>query len=229
MGDFSFMKKMSEEDAYLFKRCIRKLLDATFIVADKEERLYDFISSESNQYDVNTYLAAIGYKVVVEERMQVAMLQQNDDDIETVGLKRINLLRFEPRQVRLLLVLWLLFLERMGYADPVYVTVGDIIDKCKIYKITMAPADFKKNYRLFKRFSLIDYSEDIATEDGKVKLYPSLQFCMDIGQLKQVMAEYAADDDLEEEMGGMAELEAADMEIQEAGMEADMESEDEDE
>ena len=60
MGDFSFMKKMSDEDAYLFKRCIRKLLDATFIVADKEERLYDFISSESNQYDINTYLAAIG-------------------------------------------------------------------------------------------------------------------------------------------------------------------------
>ena len=41
MGDFGFMKKMSEEDAYLFKRCIRKLLDATFIVADKEERLYE--------------------------------------------------------------------------------------------------------------------------------------------------------------------------------------------
>lgn len=225
MGDFSFMMKMSEEDAYLFKRCIRKLLDATFIVADKEERLYDYISSESNQYDINTYLAAIGYKVVVEERMQVAMLQQNDDDIETVGLKRINLLRFEPRQVRLLLVLWLLFLERMGYADPVYVTVGDIIDKCKIYKITMAPADFKKNYRLFKRYSLIDYSDDIATEDGKVKLYPSLQFCMDIGQLKQVMAEYAADDDIEEEMDSTAELEAADVEDQEA----DMESEDVDE
>ena len=85
MGDFSFMKKMSDEDAYLFKRCIRKLLDATFIVADKEERLYDYIASESNQYDINTYLAAIGYQVVVEERMKVAMLQQNDDDVETVG------------------------------------------------------------------------------------------------------------------------------------------------
>ncbi len=84
MNDFSFMKKMNEEDAYLFKRCIRKMLDATFIVADKDEKLYDFISSESNQYDVNTYLAAIGYKVVVEERMKVAMLQQSDEDIETV-------------------------------------------------------------------------------------------------------------------------------------------------
>ncbi len=208
MGDFSFMKKMTEEDAYLFKRCIRKLLDATFIVADKDERLYDFISSESNQYDVNTYLAAIGYKVVVEERMRVAMLQQNDEDIETVGLKRINLLRFEPKQVRLLLVLWLLFLERMGYADPVHVTVGDIIDKCKIYKITLSPADFKRTYRIFKKFSLIDYSDDIADEDGKVRLYPSLQFCMDIGQLKPVMAEYATDGDMEEGPGGAAELEA---------------------
>lgn len=217
MGDFSFMDKMTEEDAYLFKRCIRQLLDATFIVADKEERLYDFIASESNQYDINTYLAAIGYQVVVEERMKVAMLQQNDDDIETVGLKRINLLRFDARQVRLLLVLWLLFLERMGYADPVYVTVGDIIDKCKIYKITMAPADFKKNYRLFKKFSLIDYSDDIATEDGKIKLYPSLQFCMDVGKLKKVMAEYAADDDSGEGLGNMEENEAGPEDFTESG------------
>ena len=67
----------------------------------------------------------------------------------------------------------------------------NIIDKCKIYQINMKPADFKEAYRIFKRFSLIDYSDDIATEEGKVRLYPSLQFCMDIGQLKQVMAEYA--------------------------------------
>ena len=41
MNDFAFMKKMNEEDAYLFKRCIRKMLDTTFIVADKDEKLYD--------------------------------------------------------------------------------------------------------------------------------------------------------------------------------------------
>lgn len=194
MSDFSFMNKMSEDDAYLFKRCIRKMLDATFIIADKDERLYDYISAESNQYDVNTYLAAIGYKVVVEDRLKVAMLQQSDDDMETVGIRRSSLYRFDAKEIRLLIVLWLLFLERMGYAEQVYVTVGDIIDKCKIYQITLSPAEFKNAYRIFKRFSLIDYGDDIATEDGKVRLYPSLQFCMDIGQLKQVMAEYIADD-----------------------------------
>lgn len=194
MEDFRFMSKMSDEDAYLFKRCIRKLLDATFIVADKDEKFYDYISAESNQYDVNTYLHAIGYQVIVEERMKVAMLQQSDDDVDTQGLKRMNLYRFDQKQIRLLLALWLLFLERMGYAEPVYVTVGDIVDKCKIYQITLAPAEFKNAYRIFKRFSLIDFDDEITTEDGAVRLYPSLQFCMDIGQLKQVMEEYREDD-----------------------------------
>ena len=197
MSDFSFIGRMSEEDAYLFKRCIRKMFETTFIVADKDEKLYDFIASESNQYDVNIYLAAIGYKVVVEERMKVAMLQQADEDVETVGLKRINLYRFDSKQMKLLMVLWLLFLERMGYSDPVHITVGDIIDKCKIYQVNMKPAEFKEAYRVFKKFSLIDYSDDIGTEDGKVRLYPSLQFCMDIGQLKRVMAEYSEEETTE--------------------------------
>ena len=43
MSDFSFMRKMNDEDAYLFKRCIRKLLDATFLVADRDERLYEVL------------------------------------------------------------------------------------------------------------------------------------------------------------------------------------------
>ena len=194
MSDFSFMNKMKEEDAYLFKRCIRKLLDSTFIVADKDERLYEFISAETNQYDINVYLGAIGYKVVVEDRMKVAMLQQADEDVDTVGLKRISLYRFNQKEIRLLLVVWMLFLERMGYAEPVFVTVGDIMDKCALYQIALTPAEIRGAYRVFKRFSLIDYNEDdITKEDGVIRLYPSLQFCMDIGQLKQVVADYVPD------------------------------------
>lgn len=30
MNDFTFMKKMNEEDAYLFKRCIRKMLSFVY-------------------------------------------------------------------------------------------------------------------------------------------------------------------------------------------------------
>ncbi len=143
--------------------------------------------------------------------MKVAMLQQADEDVETVGLKRSNLYRFDAKQVRLLMVLWLLFLERMGYADPVNITVGDIIDRCKIYQINMKPADFKEAYRIFKKFSLIDYSDDVSTEDGKVRLYPSLQFCLDIEQLKLVMAEYTdTPEENEEDIDEIVESEDSD-------------------
>ena len=195
------INKMNDEDAYLFKRSIRKLLDATFIVADKDEKLYDFIAAESNHYDVNTYLSLIGYQVMVDDRLKVAMLQQHDEDVETVGLKRANLYRFDSKQIRLLLVLWMLYLERMGYKEPVFVTVGDIIDKCGIYQISLTPSDFKGAYLVFRRFNLIDFGDDIGREDGIVRLYPSLQFCMDIGQLKRVIEEYTGMPDIPAESG----------------------------
>ena len=111
---------------------------------------------------MNQYLAVIGYKVVVEEQMGVAMLQPNDDDKETVGLKRLNLYHFDQRHMKLLLVLWLLFLERMGYEEAVYVTVGEIIDKCRLYDIELTPVEFKKAYATFRRFCLIDYCASLS-------------------------------------------------------------------
>ena len=207
MADFSYLGKMKDEDAYWFKRSIRRLLDTTFIVADKDERLFDYISMESNQVDINTYLAVIGYKVVVETRLGVAMLQQHDEDVETVGLKRSNLRRFDQKEIQLLMVLWLLYLERMGYEQKVFVTVGDIIDKCRLYQIRLSPGDFKNTYRIFRRFCLIDYGNDIDNEEGIVQLYPSLSFCMDIGQLRQVMEAYMPQEETEPEIEGEDENE----------------------
>ena len=65
------------------------------------------------------------------------------------------------------------------------------MDKCRIYQMGLKPGEIKEAYRVFKRFSLIDFDDDITAEDGKVRLYPSLQFCMDIKQLNQVIEEYS--------------------------------------
>lgn len=43
-----------------------------------------------------------------------------------------------------------------------------------------------------------------------MRLYPSLQFCLDIGQLKQVMAEFVEQGDFE--AADMADLEEAESE-----------------
>lgn len=194
MGEFSFLEKMRDEESTLFKRCVRKLLDTTFIVEDKDEKLYQYLSIESNHYDISAYLRMIGYDVIVEDKLKVAMLIQNEGDLDTVGLKRSNLVSFDTRQLQMLLVLWLLYLEKVGFSEAIYITVGDMIDKLKIYGIDITPSEFKTAFRVFKRFSLISYDENETGEDSKVRLYPSLQFCMDIEQLKQVMAEYLPKD-----------------------------------
>ena len=54
----------------------------------------------------------------------------------------------------------------MGYEEAVYVTVGEIIDKCRLYDIELTPVAFKKAYATFRRFCLIDYSDDITKETG---------------------------------------------------------------
>lgn len=190
MGEFDFLEKMKDDEALLFKRCIRRLLDTTFIIEERDEKLYQYLSAESNHYDVSAFLRTIGYDVIVEDKLKVAMLIQNETDIDTVGLKRSNLVSFDSKQIQMLLTLWLLYLEKVGFSEEIYVTLGDIVDKLKVYGMEPAPSEFRAALKIFKRFSLISYDENETDENGKVRLYPSLQFCMDIAQLKQVMREY---------------------------------------
>lgn len=212
MGEFDFLEKMKEEEAALFKRCIRKLLDSTFILAERDEKLYEYLSVESNHYDISAFLRTIGYDVIVEDKLKVAMLIQNEADQDTSGIKRSNLVKFDGKQIQMLLVLWLLYLEKVGFSEEIYVTTGEVIDKLKVYGVDLKPVEFRNSFHMFKRFSLISYDENAMEEDSKVKLYPSLQFCMDIGQLKQVMKEYLPKEtsDLSEQEGNTEFLDKED-------------------
>ena len=57
---------------------------------------------------------------------------------------------------------------------------------------------------------LYTYGSYIDVYKRQVRLYPSLQFCLDIGQLKQVMAEFVEQEDFE--AADMADLEEAESE-----------------
>lgn len=210
MSEFDFLSCLKDEEAVLFKKCVRRLLDTTFIIEDRDEKLYQYISIESNQYDISAYLRVIGYDIIVEDRQKVAMLIQNELDNDTVGIKRSNLVSFDSKQIQVLLILWLLYLEKVGFTEEIYVTIGDIIDKLKLYGIELVPTEFKNALKIFKRFSLIFYNENEAAENSKVKLYPSIQFCMDIKQIKQVMSEYLPKDkfDMQIDEGGVFDIKA---------------------
>ena len=193
MAYYDFLEKLRDEELLKFKRCVRKLLDSTFIVADKDPLLFDYLSYSSNRMDISSYLKIMEYDIVVDDEFKYAMLIQSEADVETVGLKKISHVSFSNNEVLTLLVLWMLFLERFGKADNTYVEFGDIVDMQKQYAISMSPNELKNALRTFKRFSLINYNESDIKSDTVVTLYPTLQFAMDKEQFMSVVKEMTAD------------------------------------
>lgn len=193
MSDISLQLNIKEENSVLFKRCVRMLLDGTFILRERDERFYNYLARESNRQDVAMYLQVIGFDLLVEDKAGVAMLIANENDEETVGLKRANIISFTPMQYHLLLVLWKLYLENVGYNEGVYVTKGDLVDKLKSYGVIMVRTEFSNALKLFKKYSLLNYSENEVVEkeeDMQIQLYASLQFGWDLPQFKTVVQEY---------------------------------------
>ena len=190
MSDIRLQISVKEESMNLFKRSIRKLLESTFILQSKDEKLYQFVSRESNRQDISEYLRMIGFDVTVDEKTGVCMLIASEEDAETVGLKRANVVTFTTLQYHLLLVLWKVYLENLGYNEGNYVTKGDLIDKIKSYGLPLVRAELNVALKKKKKYSLINFNEDEEGEDMKIELYPSLQFGWDVLQFQTVVKEY---------------------------------------
>ena len=199
MSDISLQMTIKEENNHLFKRCVRKLLESTFILREKDEKFYQFVSRESNRQDISEYLRMFGFDVVVDDKMGVCMLTASEEDADTVGLKRANVVTFSTLQYHLLLVLWKVYLENLGYSEGNFVTKGDLIDKITSYGIVPTRAELNAAFRLFKKYSLINYSEHEDGEDMKIQLYPSLQFGWDLPQFQTVAEEYLKEPQEKEE------------------------------
>lgn len=197
MNNLKLNLSIKEDSSVLFKRCIRQLLDSTFIVGDKDENLFAYISRESNRHDISDYLRMIGFDLLVDTNVKIAMLRQHEADEETVGLKRANTLTFTTSQYHLLLVLWEMYLENLGYDENNIVTLGDVVDKIEVYDVGVDSSKLTEALTLFKKYNLINCDLKNRSENMPIILYPSLQFGWDIAQFKIVAAQYMKD--IEEE------------------------------
>jgi hypothetical protein len=181
---------MPDQDAAMFKKAVRHLLDSTFILKEKEEKLYRFLARESIREDLSRYLQVIGFDLVIEEKAGVAMLTISAQDEDTEGIRRSNIVQFTQIQYHLLLVLWQAYLETLGGEGGTYLEMGSLIDRIQAAGIEVGGAELKSALRLFKKYMFIQYSEDDRGEDMKIRLYPSLQFGWDLPQFKEVADGY---------------------------------------
>lgn len=190
MSDLHLEIHIEDTNVAMFKKAVRHLLDSTFVLKEKEEKLYRFIARETNRFEISQYLQAIGYDLFVEEKAGVAMLIISAQDEDTEGIRRSNVIQFTNTQYHLLLVLWQAYLETLGYEDGTYITMGDLVDKLKTFGVEVAAQELRAALKLFKKHMLISFYEDDRSEDARIRLYPSLQFGWNLEQFKVVAGEY---------------------------------------
>ncbi len=199
MSDIRLEISVKEENIILFKRCIRKLQESSFIIGDKDEKLYSFIARESNRQDISDYLRMAGLDVLVDTNVRIAMLRPYEADEETPGLKNTNIIRFSDEQYHILLVLWEIYLENLGYSNENTVTMGDFIDKLKVYDVDVDKRSLSTSLKLFKKYELINFDPKDYSEDALITLYPSLQFGWDLEQFRTISDEYIKKESSEED------------------------------
>lgn len=210
MSDAKFQLTIKEDDSLLFKKSVRKLLDTTFILKEKDERLYHYIAKESNRLDISEYLKLIGFDIQVDDKCKLAMLIAAEDDEDTVGLKKANVITFTTLQYHLLLVLWGVYLENLGYDENNMILKGDLIDKIKAYGLIPGQSEMNVALKLFKKHNFINYDEKESGEDAIIELYPSLQFGWDVPQFKTIAEQYLHQDSQDEDYLPLEEEEDAD-------------------
>ena len=93
-----------------------------------------------------------------------------------------------------MLVCWEVYLENIGYSEGNFVTKGDLIDKIRSYDVQLTRTELNAAFRLFKKYSLINFNDDEGGEDMMIQLYPSLQFGWDLPQFQTVAREYLKDE-----------------------------------
>lgn len=217
MGGINLELTVPETDAVMFKKAVRHLLDSTFILKEREEKLYRFLARASIREEVSQYLQAIGFDLAIEEKAGVAMLTISTQDEDTEGIRRSNIIQFSQVQYHLLLVLWQAYLETLGGEGGTYLEMGSLVDRVRGAGITVGGPEFMSALRLFKKHMFIQYNEDERGEDMKIRLYPSLQFGWDLPQFKEVADGYLSGSAI----GSQRELDTVGMEDTESEEDVD--------
>ena len=180
----------------------RKLMSQCMLVRDKNTVSRDdyiFISKPDHMLLLRETLSMLGYDAVIDRDAGVVRIYVPGDD----GANRFNL---SIRAKIILCSLLLLYIEKLQSRSIldryIEVSISDIIDILEKYKLKDrigSDSALKECLPVLARFNLVDVGcavKDICSSTP-VRIYPSIQFCLDEAALKDFVK--GADELLESE------------------------------
>lgn len=168
-------------DKTRFQRICRKLLKTTFIVKEKDANSRsDFFFTVRNLTLFCDYFQMMGYDVVVDESLGVAMLMNNSvDESGGIGMNRLRLKLYESV---VLCALWLIYESKMtdGSLNAIIIQKSELdmeIERLG-YSEKIDKNKMQSTLDLFEKFDLIEVNGKVTNHECNIKLFSSIQFCL---------------------------------------------------
>lgn len=174
-----------------FQRCLRQLLKQTFLVADKNEesrRAYFFVSRKQPLF--SQYLKYMGFDVLMDRENRVVMLQNIAG-----GSLQGNKLNFSLAESIVLCCLWSLYVDRLSsgpLSRSIDVPLTELrfqFDKYGVRDKMDKKGVMDSALKTMRRFNLVDLSADIGDPDCMIRIYPSVQFALNLEEFKSFAAD----------------------------------------
>lgn len=175
-----------------FAKAIRTLLAKTFVVREKNEKVYNFCRNEANKIEINTYLEKIGYYIVVDSVLGVVQLKNTTELENEMGVRSDNLYTFNALE-QLYLMLFRQYYDEHPYEHPVVVSRTTFLEQVLSYAPNEKKTTYTDTLRKLKYFNIISYTESKRTiDDFNITILPSIVFALDEKRLESLLEEFEA-------------------------------------
>ena len=183
----------TDSEKSLFQRVCRRLLKSTFIVRDKdEEHRREYFFASRNPDPLNAFFGYIGMQVVVEREYGVIMLKNGADSGEGARFQIGHAMLTKLESI-VLLCLWTIYSDRISagrLTRSVLVSMPELRFEMEKYGVQdlNEKTQMAECFATLAGYHLLDRVGRLGDEDFRLRLYPSLLFCLDLPAFRALTA-----------------------------------------
>lgn len=187
------------ENGMLFAKSVRTLLAKTFVVRDRNEKIYNFCRNEGNKAMINQYLESIGYYITVDGVLGIVQLHNTTELENELGTRSDSLYTFSPLE-QLYLMLFRQYYDEHPYEQPVIISRSNFLEQVLSYAPSEKKTTYTSTLRKLKYFNIINYTESKkSTEDFNITILPTILFAVDEKRLETLLEHFTEEVENEDE------------------------------
>lgn len=151
----------------------------------------------------SVYFGYIGFDIVIDRENGVVMLR-NCADVGENGKLQANRFQLKKAESVVLCCLWTLYADRVrsgSLSKSILISITDLRFELEKYglKEQIDKTAMGNILTLLSKFNLIDVNGRIGDADCLIRLYPSLQFALDVDTTKKRMGEKTGEATVDDE------------------------------